>query len=247
MIAALVLALALGTSCDVPLAKDYTGPKHDTVCVLAEQPALRTAPNRAKLEEIYARDRLQHARDRNSGLVERYLQRFFEWVGELFETTGAARYADSTRFLVLFLAALAGGFGLLKLLGTRSRRRTQPSGDLLTEGLSLQLSSPETHLVRARDLLSPEPRAALREGLLALLSQLERERWAPPDRVKTNHEVATELSMRGGPTEFCAAVHALMRSYDDLFYSLSPVSAEAAGAFIARVDAQCSQPTRKAA
>lgn len=247
MISALVLALALNARCETPLAKDLTAAQADTLCALAQQPASQAQPDRATLEDIYTRDRFQHARDRNSGLIDRYIQRFLEWVRGLFETSGAARYADSTRFLVLFLAALAGGFGLLKLLGARSRRRAQDSEDPRADSLSLQLSSPSAHLSRARELLSRQPRAALREGLLALLSQLESERWARPDRVKTNQEVSNELAARGAPAQLTATVHELMRGYDALFYSLAPVSAEAAGQFIARVEAHCAQPSHKAA
>ncbi|MBX7116453.1 MAG: hypothetical protein K1X64_19165 [Myxococcaceae bacterium] len=247
MIFSLLLALAVSADCDSPLTQGLNEAQRGTVCATLTRPAAPATVDRSALENIYARERFQTARDRNSGLMERFGQRFFEWLGGLFETSGAARYANSTRFIVLFLAALAVVVGVLRGWNQRRQRSTTlHHAEEKSNPAPLLLASPATHIARARSLLATDARAALREGLFALLSHLESERWARPDRVKTNQEVSQELATRGAPDELTHSVSELMRRYDDLFYSLEPVPTQAATDFIALVEAHCG-PHRKAA
>ena len=248
MILGLVLALTVSATCDSPLTQGLNEAQRSTVCATLDRPAPPTKIDRPALENIYARERFQSARDRNSGLMERFGQRFFEWLAGLFETSGAARYANSTRFIVLFLAALAVVVGVLRGLNQRRQRSsTLRQAAENSNAAPLLLSSPGTHLSRARSLLAADARAALREGLFALLSHLESERWARPDRVKTNQEISLELATRGAPAELTRAVSELMRRYDDLFYSLEPVPAQAAADFIAHVETHCGTHRKAAA
>jgi hypothetical protein len=99
----------------------------------------------------------------------------------------------------------------------------------------LKLDVPSAHLERARAALAGDPRRAIREGLLALLSHLERERLARPDRVKTNRELAQELPARGASPALAETVARLLAWYDAAFYSLEPVAPDAARRFVDEV------------
>lgn len=244
---AVLLALITGISCPTALAQRYEGAQRDAVCTLASDPRGKVRSDTAQLETIYARERFQQARLRNTGLIEQYLARFWAWLTSLLQTGGASTFAEGTRFLVLLLAAVAALFGLLKLVQLRDRRQSHGIANTATDaGASLNLASPQTHLSRARALVGTDARAALREGLLALLSHLEQAHWARPDRVKTNQEISRELPDRGAPAAVTAEVRELMRDYDALFYSLTPVSSANAQAVLARVEAHCTAPLPRA-
>ena len=81
-----------------------------------------------------------------------------------------------------------------------------------------------------------QPREAIREGLLALLSSLEAKRLARPDRVKTNRELVGELPGRGASAQLTGEVERLVRWYDRAFYSLEPVPPEDAARFVDEVE-----------
>jgi hypothetical protein len=101
---------------------------------------------------------------------------------------------------------------------------------------ALRLDSPGEHLARARTALASQPREAIREGLLALLSSLEAKRLARPDRVKTNRELVGELPGRGASAHLTGEVERLVGWYDRAFYSLEPVPADDAARFVAEVE-----------
>jgi hypothetical protein len=91
-------------------------------------------------------------------------------------------------------------------------------------------------LQRARGALASNTREAIRQGLLALLSTLEERQLARPGRVKTNRELAAELPGRGAPPPLVQEVERLVRWYDRIFYSLSPVPPHEAASFVADVE-----------
>lgn len=191
--------------------------------------------DRAKLEDIYSRPEFSRARLRNQGTLEQLWRRFWLWFESFFGSRGAASYSSVIRFLVLLAAALVAGWAVLKLLSRRTdARRTARAGSPEPAGLALE--EPAAHLGRAHGLLAVDPRAALREGLLGLLSLLERQRLARPDRVKTNRELARELPSRGAAPELTQAVEQLLGWYDRTFYSLDPVQAADAARFLDDVE-----------
>jgi hypothetical protein len=198
---------------------------------LLEQPS-GPAPDRAALEAVFRRPGFERARDRSRGALGAFLSQLRAWLERLFETSGAEAYSNVTRVLVLFAGALVGLFAALRFA---ARRRAPPTKPHAAEVGTLPLESPAAHLARARASLANAPRAAIREGLFALLSHLERERWARPDRVKTNRELARELPARGAPAELTAIVERLLEWYDRAFYSLEPVPGDAAEDFVAQV------------
>lgn len=100
----------------------------------------------------------------------------------------------------------------------------------------MPFEAPAAHLTRAKALLDSDPREAIRQGLYALLSLLEQQRWARPDRVKTNRELADALPARGAPFELAATVTRMLGWYDGAFYSRAPVTRPEAERFINDVD-----------
>ena len=203
-------------------------------CLAATGPSASSTVDRDQLEQIYQRPEFARARLRNQGTLEQLWRRFVSWFNAFFESRGAERYSDVTRFLVLFAAALVAGWVVLRLL---ARRGTQALPAALTpDAMALHLDDPAAHLRRGRSAVSSDPRAALREGLLALLSTLERRRLARPDRVKTNRELAGELPARGAPPELTKTVEQLLGWYDRTFYALVPVASADAARFLDDVE-----------
>jgi hypothetical protein len=204
----------------------------------APAPAGQRPVNRARLKEILARPEFAHARAQDTDALGRFIARLQAWLDALFESTGAQRFAQGTRVVVLALAVAVVGGVVLRVLAVRHRRRGErgPAGPA-RGAEALELQAPGEHLRRAREALSAEPREALRQGLLALLSSLERQRLARPDRVRTNREVAADLPRRGAPPELTAAVSALVGFYDRTFYSLQPPAPAEAARFVEEVAA----------
>lgn len=197
--------------------------------------AAEPAPvDRPRLEQIYAQPEFARARLRNTGALEQLMRRLKAWFESLFESQGAETYSVVTRFLVLLAAALLAGWAAVRLLGRRTGPAPPPAAAVAD--ITLPLEDPRAHLLRARAALATDPRAALREGLLALLSSLERKRLARPDRVKTNRELARELPARGAAPALSQSVERLLSGYDRAFYSLSPVDPADAGRFLDDVE-----------
>lgn len=226
-----LVALLLAAPCEHPALGTLTPERQAAACELLAKPAGPTA-DRAALEAVYQRPGFERARERNSGALQALLAQLEAWLERLFETSGAETYSNVTRVVVLFLAALVGLFAALRFA---SRRRAAAATAQGAAPAPLVLDSPAAHLERARAALAADPRAAIREGLLALLSHLERERLARPDRVKTNQELARELPGRGASPALAEAVARLVGWYDLAFYSLEPVTPDAAQRFVDEV------------
>jgi hypothetical protein len=185
-----------------------------------------------RLASILQGPEFSEARDRPSTLLQRALVLLQEMLLELFQSRSTQRFAESTRTIVLLLFAVLAGMGLLRLIRHRNLRRRATEG--APRGVErLPLESPQSHLQRAR--AATHPREGLRQALLALLSSLEKHQFARPDRVKTNREIAGELSARGAPEPLASAARGLLGIYDRAYYSLEPITAERAGDFIHQV------------
>ncbi len=190
------------------------------------------APAPAKLAEILAREEFANARGGRLAALSRLIER---WLSRLFGTRGVGVFNEAVRVAVLALAFALVIAGALRVWLWRRRgvRSMEAASEVpLPSGLR-----PSTeHLAAARSALETEPREALRQGLLALLSALERRSWARPDRVRTNRELALELPRRGAPEEVTRQVNGLMREYDAAFYSLDPVEPQRASRFVSDVE-----------
>jgi hypothetical protein len=192
--------------------------------------------DKARLEEILSRPEFSEARKRQGDAFQRLVQTVLDWLTELLQTRGAQSFATTTRTAVLVLGFAVVLFAVLRLRHWRrgpARRGARKEG---TEATARVLDSPGEHLARARAALTGQPREAIREGLLALLSSLEVRRLARPDRVKTNRELVGELPGRGASERLTREVERLVRWYDQAFYSLEPVPAEDAARFVEEVE-----------
>lgn len=234
--AALLLAAALGASCEHPRLATVPLEQRDAACqLLGQAPGPETAgATQASLADIFARPGFERARQRSSGALQAFLAQARAWLRSLFESSGAETYSNVTRVAVLAVA-LAVGLGVVLRLARR--RAPRPAPGVAPAARPLVLDAPEAHHERALALLDAAPREALREGLLALLAALERRRLARPERVKTNRELVAELEARGAPAELVAAVRPLVERFDRAWYSLAAVTGDEARRFLAEVKA----------
>lgn len=230
MIVALLAAALLGASCpaaddELPVAAQHA------LCGLEARASDAAAPDRARLEDIFARDRYARSRASDTGSFKALLDRLRAWLTSIFESGGAQSFSQATRFLVLTVAGLLAAIGAARLFSRGGSRRARRADDAASP-TALELETPAEHLARARAALSTAPREAIREGLFALLSALEDARLARPDRVRTNRELVKELPTRGADAALVARVEPLMRWYDGAFYSLEPVPPDGAARFV---------------
>jgi hypothetical protein len=205
-------------------------------CALLERPARRGAPDRPLLEQLFTREELARARVVGGNPLQELLERLGTWLKSMLLTGTAQTFAEGARFAVLAVASFLALGGVLWAASRWGGRRRKASAPAPRAPGALELQDPVEHLARARARLSGDSREAIREGLLALLSALERRSWARPDRVKTNRELAAELPRRGAPAETSTAVEELLRWYDRTFYSLEPVPPAEAAQFVERVE-----------
>lgn len=228
-----LLALLLSVPCDSAAVSRLPAEKREAACtLLSTEPPERVAAS-SDLAAIYERPGFERARQRETGALAALLARIGAWFESMFESTEAETYSNTTRVLVL-IAALAVAALSLWRIWRRSRRPAVTPVDP-AHPVPLQLDPPVEHLGRAEAMLEREPRAALRESLLGLLSHLEQRRYARPDRVKTNRELTEELASRGAPTTLVEAVRPLFARYDTTFYALVDVEPRAARDFLDEV------------
>jgi hypothetical protein len=199
--------------------------------------------NRKRLAQILDRPEFAGARTRNPEWLARWLRRLGEWFESLFEAQGAQSFASFTRALVLGLALAAAVAGWMRVVRWRRIARAPAPSDAVVN--APRFEEPAVHLSLAEAALSTDAREAIRQGLLALLSWLERHRLARPDRAKTNRELAKELPSRGANAELSDAVSQLLRWYDRAFYSLASVPRQEALEFVRRISALQSKNARE--
>jgi hypothetical protein len=227
---------------DTPEKRAETATRRlQAACARPEAATSATSPlpqtDRARLQEILSRPEFAQARQRQGDLVQRLMRALKDWLEEMLQTREAQSFATSTRTAVLVLGFAVVLFAVLRLRHWRrgpARRGEQRGGT--GAATALVLDSPGEHLSRARAALGGQPREAIREGLLALLSSLETKRLARPDRVKTNRELVGELPGRGASTQLTREVERLVHWYDRAFYSLEPVPSEDAARFVDEVE-----------
>ncbi len=196
--------------------------------------AAPTEPAQVTLESVYARPEFAGSRHRSGVTLKVLLARVQAWVESLFETSGAQAYSNVTRVLVLLAAVLAAVWVAMRLRGRRAKA-VQQRAPRATH--ALVLDAPSVHLQRARALLETDARESIREALFALLSSLEQRRYARPDRVKTNRELANELPDHQAPAALVVSVTRMLTWYDEAFYSREPVPRSEAARFIEAVSA----------
>ena len=185
------------------------------------------------LSAIYERPGFERARERNSGAFAALFAQARAWFFSLFETRGAQTYSNVTRIAVLIIAVLIGAIALLRRRA--KKKATQSTAPPVP--VAMQLDEPIVHRERAEALITKDPRAAIREALFSLLATLERQRFARPERTRTNQELAAELPRNGAPPELVRQVTPLFSWFDRAFYSLSAVTPDEARKFLDDVNA----------
>lgn len=229
-----IVALVLAASCEHPALAQLTPERQATACELLAVAGPSYASIGA-LDEIYAREGFEHARERDSSALDAWLRQLRAKLLAFFETSGAEKYSNVTRVLVLVVALLVIALGVARFAAARRRKVTKAAPAERRSGTRLVLESAGQHLARAESLIESAPREALRQGLFALLSWLEAQHYARPDRVKTNRELVSELPARGAQAGLVDQVRAMCEFYDSAFYSLEPVSAAEARSFVQQV------------
>ncbi|MER2564448.1 MAG: DUF4129 domain-containing protein [Myxococcaceae bacterium] len=219
-----VLALVLAAC---PAGERLPSEQRDAACAIDAQ--FVVTPEVEGLAAIYERPEFRNARASQASDLLKRLQR---WLETVFETSEAETYSNLTRVLVLLLAAFVVIAVSVRFVGRRVSAKTL--GKTQASASALELADPSVHLARAKALLGTDARAGAREGLLAILAALERKRLARPDRVKTNRELTKELPERGAPPELVEAVSAQLSWFDRAWYSLQPIDASSASAFLER-------------
>lgn len=225
----LLLVAALAQPCEHPSLEPLPPEGQAAACELLAQPP-PVAIERDGLAPIFERPGFERARLRNTGALQALLAQLKHWFEGFAQTSGAQTYSNVTRVLVLAFALTLGALVVLRFLRRRAPvvvPRKEAGG-----AAPLELAAPSEHLAKAEALLASAPREAIREGLFALLSSLERQRFARPDRVKTNRELTAELSTRGAPEQLVAQVSPLFGWFDRAFYSLESVTEAEARRFV---------------
>ncbi|MFT3709302.1 MAG: DUF4129 domain-containing protein [Archangium sp.] len=230
MISALALALVLSASCEHPGLSTLDEKQRESACQLLTTAPQRPNEDREALSGIYDRAGFERARERNTGVFAAWLAQLRAWFERIFESSGAETYSNATRVIVLALALAIGATVLARVI---TRRRARISVETLQHATNaLELDDPAVHRQRAESLLASDPRGAIREGWLSVLATLERNRFARPDRVKTNRELVAELPTRGAPEALTTAVQQLVAWFDRSFYSLDRVDSAEAKRFL---------------
>lgn len=220
------LLLAVLVACP-PSTATLPDAQREAACLVDARFEAKGSPEvKAELAAIYARPAFRGA---HSSQASDLFKRFKAWLEAIFETSGAETYSNVTRVVVLFLATFVVIAVVVRITGRRLQRVKAPEAQ---RAAALELDDPAEHLTRARALLGADPRASAREGLLAILAALERQRLARPDRVKTNRELARELPSRGATPELVEAVSSQLSWFDRAWYSLEPLDVARAGAFV---------------
>lgn len=233
---ALALAVVLAVPpCEHPALGAMSPEQQNAACALLAEPPPDSPVRLDALGAIYEREGFASARKRDTGALKALLAQLRAKLESLFESSGAETYSNATRVFVLVVGLIAAGYVALRFAARRrATREPVKQGSAAT---ALELDDPRVHLGRARELLATDTRAAIREGLLALLSHLEQQRFARPDRVKTNSELTRELPERGAPPATIEAASKLLGWYDRAFYSLDPVDLAEAARFLDGVNA----------
>lgn len=236
----LVVALTLSATCEHPALAMLPDERQEAACALLAKPAPEKLEI-ATLAPIFERPGFERARLRNTGALQALMAQLRNWFESLFESSGAEAYSNVTRVVVLALALAVGGGVTLRLINRRRAKVVKQERAKVAP--ALVLDDPATHLARAEAMLGTAPREAIREGLLSLLSSLERQRFARPDRVKTNRELSEELPTRGAPAELIGRVTPLFAWFDRAFYSLEAVPPSDARRFLDDVRVLTEQST----
>ncbi|QGZ49222.1 DUF4129 domain-containing protein [Streptomyces sp. QHH-9511] len=153
---------------------------------------------------------MYHENDPN--LIERGLDRFWEWVGELFDAASGATPGGLIGLLAIVLVALALAAALWWRLGTPQRTPTT-ADSLFTDG---PRTAAEHRAAAARHAAAGRWNQALQERMRAVVRSLEERTLLDPRPGRTADEAAAEAG-RSLPAH-ADELRAAARAFDDVTY-----------------------------
>lgn len=176
----------------------------DTPPLTTPRDAAREAAERELAKPAYHQD--------EPGLLQRALDRFWEWLGDFFDRASGATpggWAGLLTIAVLVLLAIAA---LWWRLGT-PRRTATSTGTLFDEGprsAADHRTAADTHAAAGRW------NEAVRERMRAIVRALEERTLLDPRPGRTADEAAAEAAL--SLPEHAAGLHAAARAFDDVTY-----------------------------
>ncbi|MFF3211415.1 DUF4129 domain-containing protein [Streptomyces sp. NPDC002886] len=157
--------------------------------------------------------------ENDPGLVQRALNRFWEWVGDLFDRASGATPGGTLGLLAIIVFALLVTAALWWRLGTLGRTASRTPGTLFDDGVR----SAADHRASA-EALAGEGRwsEAVQERMRAVVRSLEERTLLDPRPGRTADEAAAEAA-RSLPSH-ATALRTAARTFDDVTYGAHPAT-----------------------
>ncbi|MFD5148617.1 DUF4129 domain-containing protein [Streptomyces sp. NPDC058401] len=155
------------------------------------------------------------------GLIQRALNRLWDWVGDLFDRASGATPGGALGLLAIAAFALLVTAALWWRLGAPGRTATRAAGTLFDDGVR----SAADHRTAA-EALAGEGRwnEAVQERMRAVVRSLEERTLLDPRPGRTADEAAAEAAA-SLPTH-AQALHRAARTFDDITYGAHPATPE---------------------
>lgn len=155
------------------------------------------------------------------GLLQRAMNRFWEWVGDLFDRASGATPGGTLGLLAIAVFALLIAAALWWRLGAPSRAAARTPGTLFDDGVR----SAADHR-SAAEALAGEGRwsEAVQERMRAVVRSLEERTLLDPRPGRTADEAAAEAAV--SLPSHAAALRTAARTFDDVTYGAHPATPE---------------------
>ncbi|MCX4778760.1 DUF4129 domain-containing protein [Streptomyces sp. NBC_01264] len=190
--------------------------------LLAPQPTPQPGIGREAAREAARHELSKPAYHENDpGLVQRALNRFWDWVGELFDHASGATPGGPLGLLAIAVFVLLVVAALWWRLGAPRRTASRAAGTLFDDGVR----SAADHRATA-EALAGEGRwsEAVQERMRAVVRSLEERTLLDPRPGRTADEAATEAA-RSLPSH-ATALRTAARTFDDVTYGAHPATPE---------------------
>ncbi|WP_407838937.1 DUF4129 domain-containing protein [Streptomyces sp. DSM 116496] len=155
------------------------------------------------------------------GLFERALNRFWDWVGDLFDRASGATPGGALGLLAVAVFALLVIAALWWRLGAPRRTATRAAGTLFDDGIR----SAADHRATAEALAGAGRWSeAVQERMRAVVRSLEERTLLDPRPGRTADEAAAEAAV--SLPSHAAALRTAARTFDDVTYGAHPATPE---------------------
>ncbi|MGW1771475.1 DUF4129 domain-containing protein [Streptomyces sp. NPDC002104] len=190
--------------------------------LLAPPPTPQPGIGREAAREAARRELSKPAYHENDpGLVRRALNRFWEWVGDLFDRASGATPGGTLGLLAIALFVLLVVAALWWRMGAPGRTAPRAAGTLFDDGIR----SAADHRATA-EALAGEGRwsEAVQERMRAVVRSLEERTLLDPRPGRTADEAAAEAS--AVLPSHATALRTAARTFDDVTYGAHPATPE---------------------